>query len=471
MAQFVMPSLGADMTEGTLLHWLVHPGDAVHPGDVVAEVDTTKAAIEVECFDEGVIGEILVAEGVTVPVGTALATIEPTAAGATVSAPPRPAGPDETDSARSAPETQSAAESPGPAGNGEVPDIRATPLVRRLAEEAGIDLRTVLGSAPGGRIVRADVARAAELARAAEPISGNAGPVTEFATPPPPPGKRGVRASGYARRLATESGIDLAAVTGSGPVGAIRAADVRAHSVSEVARQAPAQVAPESEPGRDKAAVRSLIAAAMTRSKRTVPHYYLSATIDMEAATRWLRAANLRAPVTERILAPALLLRATALAARKVPQLNGFWIDDEFRPAADVHLGFVVSLRGGGIIVPTVPHADTLTVPELMSALRGAVSRSRDGRLHAADATPATLTVTNLGELGVDSVYGVIAVPQVAIVGFGAIAERPCAVHGLLGVRPQLTATLSADHRASDGAIGARFLNTLSELLQHPEDL
>ncbi|MBF6137342.1 2-oxo acid dehydrogenase subunit E2 [Nocardia otitidiscaviarum] len=230
------------------------------------------------------------------------------------------------------------------------------------------------------------------------------------------------------------------------------------------------------EPGasghtRDVGAVRAMIAAAMTRSKQTVPHYYLSSTIDMAAAVGWLRETNRRLAVSERVLPAALLLRATALAARKVPDINGFWVDGRFEPAERVDLGVVVSLRGGGIIVPTVPRADTLSVPATMAAVRGIVARSRDGQLRAADATPATLTVTNLGDLGVDSVFGVIPPPQVAIVGFGAVTERPCAVDGLLGVRPQVTATLSADHRASDGAVGARFLHTLSELLQHPEEL
>ncbi|QLY28595.1 2-oxo acid dehydrogenase subunit E2 [Nocardia huaxiensis] len=531
MPQFLMPSLGADMTEGTVLQWLVHPGDTVHPGDVVAEVDTTKAAIEVECFDDGVIGEILVPEGSTVAVGTPLATIEPASMPA---AQPQPTGPPlptgEAVAETSAPHPAPASADKPPAesgrspvaahGNGERPDVLATPLIRRLAAEAGIDLHTVHGSAPGGRIVRADVDRlVAQEHRGGRPAGAN-GERTAVAEPiaaergSTAPADRHVRASGYARRLARELWMDLAAVTGSGPGGAIRVADVRAAQriattaaaprdgsgrmlgdgdasraggvsraggAEDSGRSLPGPAVPvpgepavtgtTAVPGRDQAAMRSLIAAAMTRSKRTVPHYYLSATIDMDAAMRWLRETNLRAPVSERILPPALLLRATALAARKVPQLNGFWVDDEFRPATDVHLGFVVSLRGGGIIVPTIAHADTLDVPAMMAALRGAVSRSREARLHAADTTPATLTVTNLGELGVDSVYGVIAAPQVAIVGFGAITERPCAVDGLLGVRPQLTVTLSADHRASDGAIGARFLNALADLIQRPEEL
>ncbi|MFE3755855.1 2-oxo acid dehydrogenase subunit E2 [Nocardia tengchongensis] len=472
MPEFRMPSLGADMTEGTLLEWRVHPGDAVHKGDVVAEVDTTKAAIEVECFEDGVIGELLVPEGTTVPVGTPLATIEP--AGAEPAR--RPAATPASVSPSSTPAEPAAPESPRapPVSvaphdqDGRESAVRATPLIHRIAAEAGIDLASVHGSAPGGRIVRADLDRAILERR-----GGN---------------RAVVRASGYARRLADTAGVELADIAGSGPEGAVRAADVRA-AVSETEAAAPAtDPAPVSnrpnsaaisapEPGQhaapqhDPAEVRKLIAAAMTRSKRTIPHYYLSSTIDMTAARNWLAEHNRQVPVTDRILPAALLLAAVARAVRTVPELNGHWTDDEFHPASHVHLGVVVSMRSGGIIVPTIPDTDRLALPELMTALRGVAERARAVRLRSSDATPATITVTNLGDLGVDSVFGVIAAPQVAIVGFGAVTERPCAVDGLLGVRPQLTATLSADHRATDGAIGARFLHAVDTLLQTPEEL
>ncbi|MGY2039911.1 2-oxo acid dehydrogenase subunit E2 [Nocardia gipuzkoensis] len=500
MTEFQMPSLGADMVEGTLLHWLVHPGDVVHKGDVVAEVDTTKAAIEIECFDDGVVGTILVPEGKTVPVGTPLATIEPA-----------PRQPGEVGVARTAvpaanrqPGTEPVQpalgdQAPGPDGAKE-DGSRATPLIRRLALEAGIDLATLHGSGPGGRIVRTDVEAAISARERVAPrpervaagpdenmpLKERTKPQERFGAPERVEGpslRTGVaRASGYARRLASGSGVDLANVSGTGPAGAVRARDVPTAgvgpgSVSSAAESAPVPLAGATRERaaeaaqHDPVAVRKLIAAAMTRSKRTVPHYYLSSTIDMDAALRWLEDMNRRAPVTARMLSSALLLCATARAARTVPDLNGHWLDDEFRPASDVHLGVVVSLRGGGIMVPTLPDAGALAPPAMMDALRGVVARARTARLRSADAIPATITVTNLGDLGVDSVFGVIAAPQVAIVGFGAVAQRPCAVNGLVGVRPQLTATLSADHRASDGAVGARFLNTVADLLQQPEEL
>ncbi|UGT67809.1 2-oxo acid dehydrogenase subunit E2 [Nocardia gipuzkoensis] len=487
------------MTEGTLLHWLVHPGDVVHKGDVVAEVDTTKAAIEVECFDDGVLGTILVPEGKTVPVGTPLATIEPASDRAVVVGDAR-AAPDGRPPSSSEPAESVRGESlPGPDGATEIAH-HATPLIRRLAQEAGIDLATLHGSGPGGRIVRSDVEEAISAGARTAPRPGivTSGPQEqvghderrqargESGTPErvrPLPPTAVARASGYARRLARESGVDLRDISGTGPDRAVRARDVRtAGAVPEAVPTAAAESAPEQPAGatdvigaeslpHDPVAVRKVIAAAMTRSKRTVPHYYLSSTIDMDAAMRWLEETNRRVPVSARILSSALVLCASARAARTVPDLNGHWLDDEFRPASAVHLGVVVSLRGGGIMVPTIPDAHTLAPPAMMDALRGAVGRARTARLRSADAVPATITVTNLGELGVDSVFGVIAAPQVAIVGFGAVTARPCAVRGLLGVRPQLTATLSADHRASDGAVGARFLNTVAELLQQPEEM
>ncbi|RDI55247.1 dihydrolipoamide acetyltransferase family protein [Nocardia mexicana] len=486
MVEFRMPSLGADMTEGTLLQWLVHPGDVVRAGDVVAEVDTTKAAIEVECFDDGVIGELLVREGETVPVGAPLATIEPVGeAGAATS------GSAVSDVQQEIASTGSAEEEASHS-MAEPHEVRATPLVRRLAEKAGLDLATVHGSGPNGRVVRSDVEKATAVGsgerradagdddRAASDRTrengGGHGPTAAHGP------ELHARASGYARKLAADLGLDITAVTGTGRDGSVRADDVRtaasfAHPRADLAA---AEIAPPpppvpagrpAGPAHDLAAVRAQIAAAMTKSKQTVPHYYLSATVDVAAATDWVRKRNLTLPVADRILLPALLLRAVSLAARNAPDLNGHWVDDRYLPATAVHLGVVVSLRGGGIMLPTIPDADTLDPAAMMAALRGVVSRARSGRLRSSDTTPATITVTNLGDLGVDSVFGVIAVPQVAIVGLGAAADRPYVAGGLLGVRRQLTATLSADHRASDGATGARFLNAVDNLLQRPEEL
>ncbi|MGY2124234.1 E3 binding domain-containing protein [Nocardia gipuzkoensis] len=265
--------------------------------------------------------------------------------------------------------------------------------LRRLAQEAGIDLATLHGSGPGGRIVRADVEAVISAAERAAPRRVAAGlddqvplgertkPQEGFDAPKGPSLRTGAaRASGYARRLASGSGVDLANVSGTGPAGAVRARDVRTAGVGPGPASSAAESAPAPPVGEtreraaeavqhDPVAVRKVIAAAMTRSKRTVPHYYLSSTIDMDAALRWLEDTNRRAPVTARMLSSALLLCATARAARTVPDLNGHWLDDEFRPASDVHIGVVVSLRGGGIMVPTIPDAGALAPPAMIDFL------------------------------------------------------------------------------------------------------
>jgi pyruvate dehydrogenase E2 component (dihydrolipoamide acetyltransferase) len=213
------------------------------------------------------------------------------------------------------------------------------------------------------------------------------------------------------------------------------------------------------------------MAAAMARSKREIPHYYLTLRIDLSRALAWLGAENARRPIAERVLPAALLLRAVALAAREVPEMNGAHVDGSFRPSEAVHLGVGVSLRGGGLVAPTLRDADRKGLDALMRELAELVQRTRAGVLRSSELGDATLTVTNLGELGAESVHGVIYPPQVALVGFGRIAEAPWAAGGMLGVRPVVVATLAADHRASDGHRGSRFLAAIDRLLQEPEKL
>ncbi|MGW0283472.1 dihydrolipoamide acetyltransferase family protein [Streptomyces sp. NPDC003236] len=478
MTAFTMPSLGADMDEGVLREWLVGPGDPVRRGDVVAVVETDKAAIEVECFETGTVGRLLVEPGTRVPVGTPLAVIEaiepsarPGARGNRPAAaeppgralrPPVPPVPPvaPAPAAQPAPARKEPSVAAGTAGG-------AGPLIRHLAALRGVDLTTVHGTGPGGRITRADVEHA------------------------PPPRAPRVRATPYARRLALDLGVDLTTVRGTGEGGAVRAADVRTarragdgsgagDAGAEAARPAhrprdgerrprpAAAVGPPEE--RADAMVRA-IADLMSRSKREIPHYYLSTTIDLTAAGDWLRRTNRGRPPAERLVPAALLLKAAAVAAREVPDLNGHWRDDGFVPGTEVNLGIAVSLRQGGLLAPVVHHADTLSPDDLMARLKDLVQRARRGRLRGSETTGATLTVTNLGDQGVEAVFGVIHPPQVALVGFGAVVERPWAAGGMLGVRPVVTATLAADHRATDGAVGARYLTAVERLLRKPEEL
>jgi pyruvate dehydrogenase E2 component (dihydrolipoamide acetyltransferase) len=217
--------------------------------------------------------------------------------------------------------------------------------------------------------------------------------------------------------------------------------------------------------------MRHAIAMAMSRSKREIPHYYLSETIMLGKALAWLQAHNAELPPEQRLLPAALLLKAVGLALREYPQLNGFWRDDTFQAAPGIHLGVAIALRQGGLIAPALHDVADKPVVQLMSEFSDLVQRARSGSLRSSELSDASLTVTNLGEQSVDSVFGVIYPPQVALVGFGGIVERPWVEAGQLCVRPQVVASLAADHRASDGHLGARFLGAIGRLLQEPERL
>jgi pyruvate dehydrogenase E2 component (dihydrolipoamide acetyltransferase) len=274
-----------------------------------------------------------------------------------------------------------------------------------------------------------------------------------------------------ARRLARERGVDPATVEGTGHGGAITREDIeRAAPKAPGGPTAPA-------PGTtalavDRAArIRQTIAAAMSRSKREIPHYYLSTTIDMHPAVTWLADQNAQRPIAERLLYGALVLKAVALALRDVPELNATWEDNRVRLNPDIHLGIAIALRQGGLVAPALHHADRLTLDELMERFRDLVNRTRSGSLRSSELSDPTITVTSLGERSVETVYAVIYPPQVAMIGIGSIVERPWCVDQQIVARPVVTATLSGDHRVSDGHRGGLFLSALDRLLQEPSKL
>ena len=277
----------------------------------------------------------------------------------------------------------------------------------------------------------------------------------------PPPSTR-VRASPAARRAAQSRGIALAGLAGSGVQGAICLADV------ERAAAAPAR---KPRGGFDPAAMRRAIGNAMGRSKRENPHYYLTQSIPLGAALAWLARENESRPVTERLLPAALLLKATALALAKVPALNGFHTDGEFVAGKGIHIGWAISLRGGGLIAPALHDADRLSLTELMAKLRDLVQRARTGGLRSSEMMDPTITVTSLGERSAEAVLPIIYPPQVAVVGFGSVNERPWADQGRVTTQPVIVATLGADHRVSDGHRGGQLLAEIDHNLQHPEAL
>lgn len=416
MADFRMPSLGADMEAGTLVEWLVKPGDRVKRGDIVAVVETQKGAIEIETFQEGQIEEILVGLNSKVPVGTPLARIrtEGETAPAVASVPPAP------------------------------PPITAAPPI---------------AAAPP------------------PPIA----PAPPIVTPSPPaPVSARVQASPAARKLAEARGIDLSTIAGSGPFGAITYADVERHVAGLAPPPAPAPGSPPTPPPAaekkrtptlDLDAMRIAIAAAMARSKREIPHYYLSQDIDITDCERWLAEKNASLPPDNRLLMGALAIKAMALAARRFPAFNGFYRDNKYEPSKAVHIGVAIAIRGGGLTAPALHDADQLPLDELMGRLRDLVQRTRAGRIRGSEMSDPTITVSSLGDRGVDALYGVIYPPQVAIVGFGKATARPWVIDGAIGPRSIITATLAADHRVSDGHAGALFLAEIGKLLQEPDKL
>lgn len=217
--------------------------------------------------------------------------------------------------------------------------------------------------------------------------------------------------------------------------------------------------------------MRNAIGAAMSRSKREIPHYYLSESVPMRRALDWLATVNAQRGIADRLLAAVLQLKAVALALKEYPNLNGTFAGDAFVPAPSIHIGVAISLRQGGLIAPAIHDVADKTLEQLMRDLSDLTARARAGSLRSSEMSDPTVTVTNLGEQGVEAVYGVIYPPQVALVGFGRITQRPWVEDGGLFVTPVTIASLAADHRASDGHYGALFLAALRERLQHPEQL
>lgn len=407
MIEFRLPSLGADMDKGKLLEWLVKPGDAVTKGQIVCIVDTAKAAIDVECWHDGIVHALLVEPESTIPVGRLMAVLKE----------------------------------------------------------------------PGESAQAVDAA----LARLLEHEAVSLPPVAEVAAglPPPQPtpaqiagatvGER-LRVSPAARTLAAELGIDLSRLTGSGAGGAVTLEDVQRFAASP-----PAAALPTAKPGApiaDRAQeMRKVIAAAMARSKREIPHYYLAEDVPLADTMAWLDAQNAGRGVTERLLLAPLLLKAVALALRRCPELNGYFRDGAFEPGTGIHIGVAISLRTGGLVSPALLDVDRKDIDHLNRELLDLIRRARAGSLRRTELTDATISVTSLGDQGVGAVFGVIYPPQVALVGFGRMTTRPWIVEGSARPVPVITASLAADHRISDGHRGGLFLAAVRDLLQTPDEL
>jgi pyruvate dehydrogenase E2 component (dihydrolipoamide acetyltransferase) len=391
MIEFQMPSLGADMEAGTLVEWRKKPGDTVKRGDIIADVETQKGLIEIEVFDEGIIGELLIKEGTKVPVGTVMALIKT---------------------------------------NGEVPETKKETAAKKIAP-----------------IIKPTEEKTIEK------------PMAEKFE------ERHIKASPLAKRIAADNNIDLSMIQGTGEDGAIIKEDVDNAIV-----QKEKTAKPEVKTPLQLEAIRLAVAAAVSKSNKEIPHYYLEKKIDMTKALTWLREANSKRPIQKRLLPAALIIKATAKSLVDFPNLNAIW-DNGLQLKKEINIGFVVSLRGGGVIVPAIRNANLKSVDEIMEALNDIIPRARAMKLRSSDLTDTTISITSLGEGGADMVFGVIYPPQVAIVGFGGSSQQAFVENGMLGIRPIFTATLAGDHRATDGITGSDFLSALNNNLQNPESL
>lgn len=381
MIEFRMPSLGADMEDGTLIEWKKKTGDAVKRGDCIAEVETQKGLIEIEVFDEGIIDEILIPEGTKVPVGTIMAMIKPSS----VSLETKPT---------TLQPTEEKITEPILIENIEEKSIKVSPLARRIASDNRIDISKIKGTGEDGVITKDDVEQA-----------------------------------------------------------------IRQQKSTETAKKLPSTET-----------IRTAVAAAMSKSNREIPHYYLEKKINITQALVWLKEQNKERKVTSRLLPVVLFIKATAKTLTGFPDLNAVW-ENGLQPKTSINIGFVVSLRTGGIIVPAISNANLKSIDEIMETLNDIIPRARALKLRSSELSDSTITLTSLGEGGADSVFGVIYPPQVAVIGFGSISEQPFAENGMLGIRSVVSVCLAGDHRATDGLTGSRFLSALDTNLQNPETL
>lgn len=448
MPEIIMPRLSDTMEEGTLSRWLKREGDQIRKGDVVAEIETDKASMELEAYDEGPLTRILVQEGDTVPIGTPVAIIGEEAEAAPERAPERPPEkePAEPERAEEAPapdeptagpppdqavETEAAppperAEpaAPPPVRRGPGGRLPTSPLARRIAREHGIDINTITGSGPGGRIVRADVEEAIarrDAARAA------ARPAEPAARPAEPAAGRPVVHETEAPTLPEE--------------------DVEEVPINRVRR---------------------LTAQRLTRSTQEAPHFYLTSVVDAEPLLAYR--AELNAALAGRgpkISVTDLLIKACAVMLREHPELNSSWAETHIRRHRRVHVGVAVALDDG-LVVPVVHEADRKTLTEIATEAHDLAERARSGRLSLDELAGGTFTISNLGPFGIDHFTAVINPPQAAILSVGAAKPQPVVRDGEVRAGVTMALTLSIDHRVLDGATGAAFLSDLKSLLEQP---
>ncbi|GLZ04549.1 acetyltransferase component of pyruvate dehydrogenase complex [Actinomadura sp. NBRC 104412] len=416
MTEILMPRLSDTMEEGVISSWQKKPGDPIAVGDVLVDIETDKAVMEYEAYEAGVLGEILVGEGETAAIGTPIAVIvpegtkveapakEPVAAPAAAPAAPAPAP--------TAPAPAAPAPAPGRTPRGTRPP--SSPLARRLARDHGIDLSTLTGSGPGGRIVRADIEAAI---RNTAPAPAPAAPAPAPATVPAP-------------------------------------ATPPAPTADEDVRRVPLN------------RFRKVAARRLTESKRNAPHFYLNREVDAERLLEFRAELN-AALAPAKVSVNDLIVKAAATALREHPAVNVSYTEEDLVFHERIHIGVAVAVEDG-LLVPVIRDADRKSVSRIGAETRALAARAREGRLTAQEMSGGTFSVSNLGMYGVGGFAAVINPPEAAILAVGAVRDEPVVRNGQVVPGKRLAVTLSVDHRATDGATGAAFLARLAEILENP---
>ena len=426
----IMPALELAQETGKVLRWMKAPGDTVRKGEPIVEIETDKVTVEIEAPASGILRDITAQEGDIVPVGQTIAVIAASA--------DSPGG---TASPSMVPSLSPQGRGPGEGSDGRV---KASPLARRIAEEHGVDLARIKTTT--GKIEKADVLAYVEGLKTAAPAGNGAG------------SGRLVAASPKARRLAAERGIDLHSLTGSGPGGAVVALDV------PLATEPLTPLSPRGGEG-EVGTVWRIMAERMTASWTSAPHFYLVREVNVARLRSWLETARRQTGV--RITYTDLLVKLVAATLAQHPRVNVSWKDGALERHADINVGLAVALEDG-LVVPVIHRADTLGLKDIAARREDLVTRAQAGRLRPADIQGGVFTISNLGMYGVDAFSAIVNPPQAAILAVGRITDRVVPVNGQPAVQPTMVLTLSGDHRALDGARGARFLGALADLIEEP---
>ena len=448
----VMPQMGYDMHEGKVVRWLKKEGEEVIRGEVIAEIETDKATVDYEAYTGGVMAKIVAEVGATIPVGQLIAVI--TAPGEAI---PEDILTDAAVAASADSPAPATVEAPAPAADAAADDgeVRASPLARRLANERGIDLSTLNGTGPGGRITEADIP---EQGAPAAAVNGY------------------VKASPLAKRLARERGIDLSTLTGTGPGGRITEVDVPEHA-APAAAPAPAPVSNGSAAPADLTSesvelsrMRQAIARVTVDSKREAPHFYVAVDIDMTKAMSFRRDLNDELDTEKRVSVNDFIVKASAIAIGRHPKFNSFFRDDHLQMNASINVGIAIALESG-LIVPGINGCETKTLVEIAVASRDLVARANSGTLRNDEYSGTTFSVSNLGMFDIESFTAIIFPPHAAVLAVGTVKEQPVVRDGELAVAQIMKTTLSTDHRVADGAEAAQFLVEIKKLLENPISL